>query len=893
MVLKDEVKNMKEKRKMRKGLVFGLSFVLIAAMFLITVPMNATSAIHTVGPAGSGADYNSIQDAIDAADEGDTIRIWAGTYTENVVVDKQLSLIGNGTANTIIDGGGGGDVLTIQADADYTVVNNLTVQNSGTANSGIRMAGFSSITYDYLQYCDIYNVAINNNGYGIYMTYADYNEIGTSTEGVTFTGNYRNSIKLYWSDNNNFINIDISQITTDFAANHGSAIFFDNYCCGNIIDTITITANNDTTGGSTTYYDGIYFDGSLAGCSGNTITKSEIKNTNNGIKIEGFHSGNIIDKNKIHLNRENGIFLNLAHYNNISHHKPEGSDTWGIHDNNKHGVYINNSRSNTINNSYIYDNNKDNDTVGDGIYLENCYGDVNGNILDKNGIYNSVSGNQRYGIHLYNTTDAWIQFHSEIYNNSYGIYKNKKDGIFLDNCADSGNDFNRIKGNWVHENVENGIHLLDSNGNNILKDSGTGYKNQIYDNGMDGILLEDSDYNTIEWNEINNTASGTQINGIRIKKDSGSGESIWNSIENNSIHNNDDHGIYLDETIFNNVQLNVIVNNNDDNGAVGNGVYLKKSNSNTIGDGNIIDNIWNSVIGNQKYGIYLEELDSNVIGQSNSIGKNKEDGIYLDNKSDGNLIELNSITANYGNGIYLEGDDTDKPKDNTIDENALSNNGGYGVYLKYSGTQYHGNIINNNVILNNEDDAVYLENSDYNNITNNEIGTIYSSLHGIILDTSNHNIIEGNDIADNHFGIYLTGSSNNIIKDNTIEDNDDYGINISDDTSDDNEIDHNDFIDNNGGGTQAYDASGDNYWDNDYTNPELDPDTEGGNYWSDHDESGEGAWDLYHGSNQDDPGFDDVVDKGDPVGGKNPYIIDTSNEINPEDRYPFISRRTS
>lgn len=44
---------------------------------------------------------------IDNATEGDTIRVYEGTYYENVVVNKTVSLVGNGSEETTIEGGGG------------------------------------------------------------------------------------------------------------------------------------------------------------------------------------------------------------------------------------------------------------------------------------------------------------------------------------------------------------------------------------------------------------------------------------------------------------------------------------------------------------------------------------------------------------------------------------------------------------------------------------------------------------------------------------------------------------------------------------------------------------------------------------------------------------------
>ena len=59
----------------------------------------ASRATLVVGP---GQTYTRIQDAIDNATAGDTVRVWAGMYNESVVVTKSLNIIGNGTDQTIL-----------------------------------------------------------------------------------------------------------------------------------------------------------------------------------------------------------------------------------------------------------------------------------------------------------------------------------------------------------------------------------------------------------------------------------------------------------------------------------------------------------------------------------------------------------------------------------------------------------------------------------------------------------------------------------------------------------------------------------------------------------------------------------------------------------------------
>ncbi len=75
-------------------------------------------------------DYPTIQEAINAASNGDTISVRNGTYYENIAVDKSISLRGEDRNNTIIDGAGGSHVVNITS--NNVTLTNFTIRNGIT-----------------------------------------------------------------------------------------------------------------------------------------------------------------------------------------------------------------------------------------------------------------------------------------------------------------------------------------------------------------------------------------------------------------------------------------------------------------------------------------------------------------------------------------------------------------------------------------------------------------------------------------------------------------------------------------------------------------------------------------------------------------------------------------
>jgi parallel beta-helix repeat protein len=128
-------------------------------------------------------EYETIQEAINAADPGDTILVMAETYHEHVVVNKTVWLKGENRETTIIDGGGTGIVVTVNV--DNVNVTGFTIQNGGKTLAG----------------------------YGVFL----YDSTGTTISSNTIRSNGWNGLGLVNGSNNNSI---VDNLIT---ANHNQA----------------------------------------------------------------------------------------------------------------------------------------------------------------------------------------------------------------------------------------------------------------------------------------------------------------------------------------------------------------------------------------------------------------------------------------------------------------------------------------------------------------------------------------------------------------------------------------------------------------------------------------------------------------------------------------------
>lgn len=116
---------------------FKGNFIAVLILYLFS---SYASAVTVCTPAVGVCDYEEIQTAINNAVDGDIIEISAEIFSEGITIDKDLTLIGEGEADTSIMYGGG-SVVTVLPNAtvyiqDLAITNGIADQGGGVHNSG-------------------------------------------------------------------------------------------------------------------------------------------------------------------------------------------------------------------------------------------------------------------------------------------------------------------------------------------------------------------------------------------------------------------------------------------------------------------------------------------------------------------------------------------------------------------------------------------------------------------------------------------------------------------------------------------------------------------------------------------------------------------------------------
>ena len=116
---------------MKLRAVSGIMLTLLIGMLILAfnIQLAETESTTIIVP----DDYPTIQEAINNAGEGDTVYVRAGTYYENLIINKTVSLFGENKSTTIIVGNGTDSVIWSVASPTWPhfVVSGFTIRNGG------------------------------------------------------------------------------------------------------------------------------------------------------------------------------------------------------------------------------------------------------------------------------------------------------------------------------------------------------------------------------------------------------------------------------------------------------------------------------------------------------------------------------------------------------------------------------------------------------------------------------------------------------------------------------------------------------------------------------------------------------------------------------------------
>lgn len=318
--------------------------VLIAVLALLLTSLLATSVVFNLRAetrlpvlnVDTGLGYGTIQEAINAVAtlDGHTIQVDAGTYFENVVVNKSVSLIGENEFNTIIDGRASGSVVNVTA--NRVNVTGFTIRNS--------MFGYSGV-YIYRSSGDnISQNVVKNNYNGIYV----YGSVGSNVTSNDVLGN-EYGIHLYGSSNNN--------VSGNNAASNMNGIHLDvssdNTLIGNKVSSNTgngiyLYGSSDNTLSGNSAFSNYGRGIRLHYSSDNTLLDNIVSNNGYGIYLYG-SGNNILSGNNASFNNESGILLQGSGDNAI---------TGNVLSNNMYGVWLIDSGGNAVSGNNVSSNDK-------------------------------------------------------------------------------------------------------------------------------------------------------------------------------------------------------------------------------------------------------------------------------------------------------------------------------------------------------------------------------------------------------------------------------------------------------------------------------------------------------------------------------------------------------
>ncbi len=600
----------KTKRKITSvSFIFLLITYGFIGFFLIEIVIdnNSVEAVTIIVDCNGTGDYLKIQDAIDFVNPGDIIYVWSGVYSENLIIDKSVKLVGNGSANSFINGTKANEMINIIE--DRVEISGLSIKGSYDYDTAIVNTG---IKLNSVKNCKITHNNISDVNNGIELLSSTNIEISNNT---CFEGNY--GIRIQNSNNNIIENNNCSYFgEIGILIKNSFNIELINNTCYHLHNSISLFNSFNIKLRDNTCHKfghGIYLFSSMNNTLVNNICSKnwDLVNDGKGILLQDSSNNKLI--NNLCFKNQHGIYMinssnNLIINNNCSNNK----DNYVNKEDS--GIYLLYSSNNTIENNTCL-NNK-NCGIDQRFSNDNI---INDNILNSNGCC---------GISL---SDSWSNklSNNQVNFSDLGIFIKKSNN----NQLEKNNCFDNYIGVSVYQSsnntLENNTSMYNFNGFNIKYSIDIKViNNKCLNNSNDGMYLFSLSKSLI----INNKCLNNQENGILA------GSSLNNIFGSNKFEKNNKNGIYFySKSSLNEFENNTCNFNNE------HGIMFTDTNLNTINKNNISYN--------KKKGIFFfGDSDNNSIFE-NLILENKINGIEIASKAKNNHIFHNIISFNTNQAI--------------------------------------------------------------------------------------------------------------------------------------------------------------------------------------------------------------------------------------------------
>ncbi len=395
---------------------FHSGAVVVILFFLIKFVSDASivraeSALIVVDDDGP-ADFATIQAAINAAATSDTILIKNGTYRENVVVNRTVSLVGESCEASVVDGNQKEFAFALVSSG--ITVSNLTLGNTNQAN---RTCGFGIVANEVAD-CLVQGNVISRNYYGVKIascinfTMKGNRVVDNAFFGVVIEDSSFCTVDDSVIQSNMYTGINIT--SSDYCRVFGNSLARSNRC-------IAIKYSDRCVIGENAVEKAVYYGIEV-------ISSSDVWIGNNSAN-ENFHLGVSVQAGVNCTVTQNVVKDNKNFYGLEIVSSADCRATGNTLKGNFYGVMLKNSRDCEVSRNDVSES-----SIGAQIYAsDNSH--IRGNTISNISDYalycsssnncsvsgNTVTNNRYYGIWVYNSNDNMF-FHNNLVNNTYHAF---------------------------------------------------------------------------------------------------------------------------------------------------------------------------------------------------------------------------------------------------------------------------------------------------------------------------------------------------------------------------------------------------------------------------------------------------------------------------------------